>query len=106
MRGWWLKIFCVVGCLVAGAASADTGANVPASVNSATPSGPLKQTALKPANNGAAVKSSASGSGAWEYARVPVALGGVVLLILAMRWMAKGLAGVNNGKGALAGVQV
>jgi flagellar biogenesis protein FliO len=98
------------------ARAVDAAANVKDAIVPPTPpSGPLEQTPLKFSHNSSGVGATpttqtaapaGSSSSKWDIARIPLALGAVVLLILGLRSAGKRLAGTRANKGAGRGVQV
>ena len=105
----------LLGLLADGARAVDASANVrDAIVPPAPPSGPLEQTPLKLTRGGGAAAATTTqqatpapkASKAWDFARIPIALGAVILLILGLRWVGKRLTGAGSGKGNERGVKV
>jgi flagellar biogenesis protein FliO len=50
--------------------------------------------------------STSSNSAVWDFARVPLALGAVIFLILCLRWMIRSLGGYQTGKAGNKAVQI
>ena len=111
--GRGLPMLILIGAMCAlsvRAASAESSANTKAILSPApAPSGPYEQTAIRrtgPTTSSTAQgKSSTGPSNAWDMAKVPMALGGVLLLIFGMRALGKKMVPGGAGRSSRA-VQV
>lgn len=72
------------------------------------PSGPLEQKPLKSKEPTATTQASGGAvkSGDWDFAKIPAALAGVVVLIFVLRWAGKSLSGKVTNKNGGRGVEV